>query len=107
MDETWDSVKLLIPKKERMRGIYAMEAEYLSDHPNSGYLTEILPLKSFPDYIDYLPNGCIARKIGVMGYLPQQEKDASYIAISQDEYADFVKNTIQLVVKQFEEKNLV
>lgn len=91
MDETWDSVKLLIPKKAWMRGIYTMEAEYLSDHPNSGYLTEILPLKSFPDYIDYLPKGCIVRKIGVMGYLPERDKDASYIAISQDEYADFVK----------------
>ena len=44
MDETWDSVKRLIPKKEHMREIYEMEAEYLSDHPNSGYLTEILPL---------------------------------------------------------------
>lgn len=43
MDETWDSVKRLIPKKDRMREIYAMEAEYLSNHPNSGYITEILP----------------------------------------------------------------
>lgn len=42
-----------------------------------------------------------------MGYLPERDKDASYIAISQDEYADFVKNTIQLVVKRFAEKNLV
>ncbi len=107
MDETWDSVKLLIPKKAWMRGIYAMEAEYLSDHPNSGYLTEVLPLKSFPDYIDYLPNGCIVRKIGVMGYLPQRDKDASYIAISPDEYANFVEDTIRLVVKQFAEKNLI
>lgn len=107
MDETWDCAKLLIPKKARMRGIYAMEAEYLNNHPNSGYLTEILPLKSFPDYIDYLPKGCIVRKIGIMGYLPERDKDASYIAISQDEYADFVKNTIQLVVKQLAEKNLV
>ena len=74
MDETWDSVKRLIPKKDRMREIYAMEAEYLSDHPSSGYLTEIMPLKTFPDYIDYLPQGSIVRKIGVMGYLPEVDK---------------------------------
>lgn len=54
------------PKKDRMREIYAMEAEYLCGHPNSGYLTEILPLKAFHDYIDYLPQGCVVRKIGVM-----------------------------------------
>lgn len=107
MDETWDCVKLLIPKKAWMRGIYAMEAEYLSDHPNSGYLTEILPLQFFPDYIDYLPKDCIVRKIGVMGYLPEHDNNASYVAISQSEYADFVEDTIQLVVKQFAKKNLV
>lgn len=108
MDETWDSVKRLIPKKDRMCEIYAIETEYLSDHPNSGYLTEILPLKSFPDYIDYLPHGCIVRKIGVMGYLPESEKSINkFITISKYEYANFVKNTIRLAVQQFAEKNLM
>ena len=108
MDETWDSVKRLIPKKDRMREIYAMEAEYLNGHPSSGYLTEILPLKSFPDYIDYLPHGCIVRKIGVMGYLPDHDKSINkFITMSKDEYANFVEDTIQLVVKQFTEKKLV
>ena len=108
MDETWDSVKRLIPKKDRMREIYAMEAEYLNGHPSSGYLTEILPLKSFPDYIDYLPHGCIVRKIGVMGYLPDHDKSINkFITMSKDEYANFVEDTIQLIVKQFAEKKLV
>lgn len=108
MDETWDSVKRLIPKKDRMREIYAMEAGYLNDHPNSGYLTEILPLKSFPDYIEYLPQGCIVRKIGVMGYLPEVDKSMNkFISMSRDEYAEFVENTIQLVVNKFVEKNLM
>ena len=85
-----------------------MEAAYLSDHPNSGYLTEILPLKSFPDYIDYLPQGCIVRKIGVMGYLPEMDNSMNkFISMSQDEYAAFVEDTIQLVVKQFTEKKLM
>lgn len=108
MNETWDSVKRLIPKKDRMREIYAMEAEYLRDHSNSGYLTEILPLKAFPDYIDYLPKGCIVRKIGVMGYLPDLDKSINkFITMSKDEHANFVEDTIQLVVKQFAEKKLV
>lgn len=108
MDETWDSVKKLIPKKDRMREIYAMEDEYLRNHPNSGYLTEILPLKSFPDYIDYLPKGSIVRKIGVMGYLPEPGKSINkFIAVSRDEYANFVEDTIQLVTDRFAEKNLV
>ncbi len=69
------------------------------EHPNSGYLTEILPLKSFPNYIDYLPQGCIIRKIGVMGYLPEQDKAIKYISMSQVEYAKFVEDTIHLVVE--------
>ncbi len=108
MDETWESVKKLISKEDRLREIYAMEAEYLCNHPNSGYLTEILPLKSFPDYIDYLPQGCIVRKIGVMGYLPEMDTSMNkFISLSQDEYIEFVEDTIQLVVKQFVEKKLV
>ena len=98
MDETWDSVKNLIPKKDRMREIYVMEAEYLSDHPNSGYLTEILTLKSFPDYIDYLPQGSIVRKIGVMGYLPEAgELSTEFISISKEEYDTFTIKAINTV----------
>ena len=108
MDETWDSVKRLIPKKDRISEIYAMEAEYLNNYPNSGYLTEIIPMKSFPDYIDYLPQGSIVRKICVMGYLPDLDKSINkFITMSKDEYANFVEDTIQLVVKQFAEKNLL
>lgn len=108
MEETWDSIKKLISKGERMQEIYAMEAEYLRDHPGPGYLTEILPLKEFPDYIDYLPQGSIVRKIGVMGYLPELDESVKkYIAISRAEYAAFVGNTIQLVMKQFADKNLI
>ncbi len=107
MAETWDSVKKLIPKKERMREIYSIEAEYLRDHPNSGYLTEILPLKSFPDYIDYLPHDCIVRKIAVMGYFPKLDNSITqYISISKEEYTAFVEKTINLTINKIIEKNL-
>ena len=107
MEETWDSIKLLISKRDRMQEIYSMEARYISENPNTGYLSEILPLKEFPDYIDYLPAGAVVRKIGVMGYLPKEGFAAKYIAISQEEYAAFVSDTIRLVVEQFTEKGLL
>lgn len=104
MEETWDSIKKLIPKHERMREIYSLEAEYLRDHPDSGYLTEILPLKFFPDYIDYLPHGCIVRKIGVMGYLPEPDGNiVKHITISREEYSDFVTGATQLVVGRIQQ----
>lgn len=102
--EDWDSVKKLISTRERIHEIYCMEAEYLLDNPTSGYLTEIMPLKSFPDYIDYLPSGCIVRKIGVMGYLPSVNKNLiNPISISREELSSFVENTTLLAVKKLKE----
>ena len=99
MDAGWDNVKRLIPKSERMKDIDAIEAEYLAAHPDSGYLTEILPLKTFPDYIDYLPKGAIARKIGVMGYLPKAEEGAyPFVALSRGEYSAYLDDAEALVV---------
>lgn len=101
MSETWDNAKKLIPKRVWTSQIYSMEAAYLQSHPDSGYLTEILPLKEFPDYIDYLPAGAVVRKIGVMGYLPKVNPvSEAFIAVSREEYEDFVGKTIGLVVKK-------
>ena len=108
MEETWDTIKKLVPKRERMRRIYVIEGEYLRDHQDSGYLTEILSLKEFPDYIDYLPSGAIVRKIGVMGYMPEPDDSVTkFITMSREEYAAFVNDTMSLVVKQFTEKGLL
>lgn len=97
---SWDSVKKLIPTKERMREIYSMEAEYLQDHPDSGYLTEILPMKEFPDYIDYLPHGAIVRKIGVMGYLPERDENVPLITMSKEEFLFFAEDTARLITEK-------
>ena len=100
MPETWDSVKKLINRTERMKDINTIEAKYLEKHPDSGYLTVVLGLESFPDYIDYLPTGAIVRKIGVMGYLPKAETGIyPFIAMTRDEYSTFVKNATELVIR--------
>lgn len=104
MEETWDNAKKLIPKRVWTGHIYSLEAEYLNAHPDSGYMTEILPLKAFPDYIDYLPKGAIARKIGVMGYLPKRSEGlGEWIAISREEYEAYIQETIQTILKRFSE----
>lgn len=108
LPETWDTVKRIIPKVERMREIYTIEAEYLLAQPESGYLTEILPLAEFPDYIDYLPHGCIVRKIGVMGYIPQVDVNLrNLISISREEYMAFVNDTTELVISKLKEQALI
>ena len=99
MAETWDSIKILFDVKERMKDIYAIEKDYLDKHPDSGYLTEILTLSDFPDYIDYLPHGAIPRKIEVMGYMPQDiPRPYPYIVISKEEYLTFLNRATALAV---------
>ena len=100
MTENWDSVKKVINKTERMKDIYTIEAEYLEEHPDSGYLSVIAELKDFPDYIDYLPKGAIVRKIGVMGYLPKKELGAyPFVAMTREEYSNFLDNATELVIQ--------
>ena len=83
-----------------MKDICTIEAEYLEEHPDSGYLTEIMPLKSFPDYIDYLPKGAIVRKIGVMGYLPKKELGAyPFIAMTREEFSIFLDRAADQAVQ--------
>ena len=84
-----------------------MEAEYLQRRSNSGYLTEILPLKEYPDYLDYMPSGCIARKVSVMGYLPQANPNADFVALSREEYAAYVRKAIQIITNTFLDEELV
>lgn len=102
MEETWDNAKKLIPKEIWRGQIYSWEADYLKTHPDSGYLTEILTLKEFPDYIDYLPKGAIVRKIGVMGYLPDiYEELGECVAISLEEYESYIQDTVQMILMRF------
>lgn len=99
MEETWDSVKLLICGKERMKDIYSMEKDYLDAHPESGYLTDIISLTEFPDYIDYLPKGAIVRKVKIMGYLPKKEVGRyPYIAMTVEEFDCFISTATKLVI---------
>ncbi len=100
MPETWDSVKKLIGKEERAKDMDTLEAEYLERRPDSGYLTEILGLTAFPDYLDYLPKGAIVRKIGIMGTLPQKRAgEYPFIALSREEYDTFLDRATELVLE--------
>lgn len=106
--EDWNSVRKIIPKNIRMAEINTMEVEYLKEHPDSGYLTEIIPLKEFPDYIDYLPHDCIVRKIRIMGQIPEVDGNIMKpITISREEHQLFVDHTADLVLRRLREKGCV
>lgn len=100
LPETWDTVKILINPSQRTKDIFTLEAEYLEEHPDTGYLTEILPLTSFPDYLDYLPHGAIVRKIGVMRYMPLKDPgEYPFLSFSREEYESFLTRASELVLR--------
>lgn len=108
MDETWDNVKRLIPREERMKDFYVIEREYLDAHADSGYFTEIAGLESFPDYIDYLPHNAIPDKIKVMYYMPASEPCAYHeIAFTRKEYEDALNRAERIAVEAIEEISLL
>lgn len=43
----WESIKKIIPRNMRFHEMFSLEAEYLRDNPQSTYITDILPLKTF------------------------------------------------------------
>lgn len=98
LEETWDSVKILVNGREWMKDIYSLEREYLDSNPESGFFTDILGLETFPDYVEYLPKGAIVRKVKIMGQLPQKTVcQYPYIAMSKTEFCAFVSCATKLV----------
>lgn len=90
MERSWDTVKILVSKKDRFREVYSIEGDYLRKNPTTGYITEILTLKEFPDYIDYLPPGAIVRKIPKMVVREELLRPIEkYISITKDEVEAF------------------
>lgn len=97
--EDWDTVKRLFPREDRMKDFFCIEREYLDAHPASGWFTEIRGLEYFPDYIDYLPEQSIPKKIKMMYYEPALETSTyPFLAFSREEYSGFIERAVGLVV---------
>ena len=105
---SWDEVKLLFPKIERMKDIYSIERRYLDKHINCGYLKYIYPNKAFPvyefqDYIDYLPRGSVPIKIRMLAYIPREIKsEFPYVVISEEEYNSYLEEAAKKAAEGIE-----
>lgn len=100
LPRTFDSIKILLPKQTREREFEYLESLYLNENPDSGYLTEILPLKEFPDYTDFLPPGAIVRKVRMMT-IPRREP-VKLIFISKPEFDTFILDTVMMIAEKLE-----
>lgn len=102
MEENWDNFKkLLLDRKDRLRDFLAIEKEYLDEHPDSGYLTEIKDLTEFPTYIDYLSDSKAAlQKVKQVYYTPLiEERKYPFLAFTREEYLGVLDRAVELSVE--------
>lgn len=93
LPDTFESVRKVFPRHERMADICALESEYVHTHPDTTYLTVLQHVTRFPDYLDFLPPGAIVRKIGVMGGIPaKNEKEPQQIFCTREELDAWVES---------------
>ncbi len=95
LSEDFDTIKSVFGgRKDVFRDIAIQEWNYLKEHPDSGYNTVLREIRSFPDYLDYLPEGAIMRKIGVMAVeAPTEIPECKYVFFSKAEFERFVRET--------------
>lgn len=96
LPETWDALKLAFSRQELGRDIVCFEHAYLQAHPQGCYAL-LCATTSFQDYLDLLPPGAIARKIGVMCRRQEIVPNSPQILFTQTEYNGFVDAACQKI----------
>lgn len=91
--EDFDALKAAFGRQTMDRELSALERVYLAEHPDYRLFDDVLRrVEHFPDYLDYLPEGAIARKIPIMTACSADEGfDGRYIFITPVEYRSFVR----------------
>jgi hypothetical protein len=98
LPEDYDTLKSVFGRSRLSHDIVAQEISYLREYPDSRYNTVVKRTNAFPDYIDYLPQGAIVRKIGIMAREDMSIKsEEEYIFFTREDYRRFIGDTCALV----------
>ena len=105
MPEIHDTVRRMFSRNEKMGDMAAVERDYVRKNPETVYNTVLKNVKEFPDYIDYLPAGAIARKIPIMlAAEAAAEEKTTFVFITPAEHDAYVKRTAGLIYRKLKEK---
>lgn len=96
--ETLDTVKAVFGREQLFHALYNFEARYLLSYKYPRYQKVLLDINQFPDYIDYLPEGAITRKIKIMTKAIEPIiDDIQSILFSEEELEGFIRDTSEEV----------
>lgn len=105
MPHTFDTIKSVFGKNNAFYDIHQQEMNYLDRHIDSRYHSILKKTHTFPDYIDYLPQGAIVRKLkGITNYLSKDKQRTDFVFFSEKEIHDFVTSTSQIIIEKLNEK---
>lgn len=106
LPEDFDTLKKVFGRNRLYYDVVIQEINYLRETPGSRYNTIIKQTHDFPDYMDYLPQGAIVRKIGIMANEDMSMKETgAYVFFAQGEFNDFVENTSELIYALMNERH--
>lgn len=100
MPETHDTLRKAFTRQERLGDLTDIEREYLRRRPDSGYNTVLRNITEFPDYIDYLPKGAVARKIPIMLASDDRAAGGTGIFITPGEHAAYVEKAAGMIFER-------
>jgi len=101
LPEDYQTIRRAFTRQEKLGDQVDIEREYLRRRPDSGYNTVLRRIAEFPDYIDYLPEGAVARKIPIM--LAADDSAAggtAHVFITPEEHAAYVARTAGMIFEK-------
>ncbi len=92
------SIKNTFGKRCFLDDVVDIEHKYIISNPENSYNRILRETTEFPDYLDFLPEGAITRKISIMAYEPPAEaEEKEHIFYTSEEYERFVADTSELI----------
>lgn len=101
----FDTIKSVFGKDNVFFDLYLQELNYLVEHPESRYYSILGKINTFPDYMDYLPEGAIVRKLKtITNYLDTEEQRTDFVFFSEDEISNFIEAVCQFIIVKINER---
>lgn len=105
VDENFDVIKQAYGKDRVFRDIDHYEQIYLTTNEAASYLRVLQHVEDFPDYLSYLPQGAISRKIKLLvssGDLEDVHEERVFFP--KEEYDIFIEDTVAEIMACISER---
>ncbi len=99
------SIKNTFGKRCFLDDVVDIEQRYIIENPENTYNGILRKTTEIPEYLDFLPQGAIVRKINIMAYEPPAEaEEREHIFYTAEEYKRFITDMTELICKLITDK---